>query len=142
VAPDWATFAEALPQARDTVAAKPEDIWGPRLFVTADPPELVGWGGFKGALSEGTVELGYEIAACRRERGLATAAVRAMVAEAFDDPEVTTVIAHTLPERNASNCVLEARLPLHGSDLRGRAGGMAVFAEISDVRTFWIRSAS
>ena len=30
-----------------------------------------------------------------------------MVAEAFDAPEVSAVIAHTLPERNASNRVLE-----------------------------------
>jgi ribosomal-protein-alanine N-acetyltransferase len=107
VAPDWATFAEALPSARETVAAKPDERWGPRLFLTEDPPELVGWGGFKGAPREGVVELGYEIAAGRRERGLATAAARAMVAEAFADPEVTAIVAHTLPERNASNRVLE-----------------------------------
>ena len=30
-----------------------------------------------------------------------------MLAEAFADERVTTVIAHTLPERNASNRVLE-----------------------------------
>jgi RimJ/RimL family protein N-acetyltransferase len=107
VAPDWATFAEALPHARDTVAANPDDPWGPRLFVTDDPPELVGWGGFKGAPKAGVVELGYEVAACRRERGLATAAAEAMVTEAFADPRVTTVIAHTLPEQNPSNRVLE-----------------------------------
>ena len=35
------------------------------------------------------------------------AAARAMVAEAFADERVTTVIAHTLAERNASNRVLE-----------------------------------
>ncbi len=107
VAPDWASFAEALPHARDAVAANPDDPWGPRLFVSADPPELVGWGGFKGSPKEGVVEIGYEIAACRRERGLATAAAEAMVTEAFADPEVTTVIAHTLPESNASNRILE-----------------------------------
>lgn len=107
VAPGWATFAEALPMAREAVAAKPGDRWGPRFFVTEDPLELVGWGGFKGAPRDGTIELGYEIAEPRRERGLATAAARAMVAEAFADPAVTEVIAHTLPERNASNRVLE-----------------------------------
>jgi ribosomal-protein-alanine N-acetyltransferase len=62
--------------------------------VDGDPPELVGWGGFKGPPQAGVVELGYEIAECRRDRGIATAAVRA-------------VIAHTLPQRNASNRVLE-----------------------------------
>jgi ribosomal-protein-alanine N-acetyltransferase len=96
----WATFREALKSKHDAA-------WGSRLFVAGEPPELVGWGGFKGPPRGGVVEIGYEIAAARRGRGLATAAVRAMVAEAFADDEVEAVIAHTLPERNASNRVLE-----------------------------------
>jgi RimJ/RimL family protein N-acetyltransferase len=51
--------------------------------------------------------LGYEIAESRWGRGLATDAVRAMLAEAFADPDVSVVIAHTLPEPNASTRVLE-----------------------------------
>jgi ribosomal-protein-alanine N-acetyltransferase len=101
VVPGWATFTKALRRARD------DTPWGPRLFVTEEPRELVGWGGFKGPPQDGVVELGYEIAEARRDRGLATAAVRAMVAEAFADDRVESVIAHTLPERNASNRVLE-----------------------------------
>jgi ribosomal-protein-alanine N-acetyltransferase len=108
VVPGWLTFTNALQPARDALAADPEHgLWGPRLFVSGEPPELVGWGGFKGPPREGVVELGYEIAAPRRERGLATAAVRAMVAEAFADDRVAAVIAHTLAQRNASNRVLE-----------------------------------
>jgi [ribosomal protein S5]-alanine N-acetyltransferase len=104
----WATFTEALPPTRDALAANPSgSAWGARFFVTRDPAELVGWGGFKGPPKDGVVELGYEIAEARRGRGLATAATRAMLAEAFADERVTTVIAHTLPERNASNRVLE-----------------------------------
>ncbi len=107
VAPGWATFVEALGPTRDALAADPEvGAWGTRFFVAGDPPELVGWGGFKGPPAGGTVELGYEIAEDRRGRGLATAALRAMLAEAFADERVTAVIAHTLPERNASNHVL------------------------------------
>jgi GNAT acetyltransferase-like protein len=64
-------------------------------------------GRLKGPPRDGVVELGYEIAESRRERGLATAAVRAMVAEAFGDDGVEAVIAHTLAERNASNRVFE-----------------------------------
>ena len=67
----------------------------------------MGWGGFKGPPRDGVVELGYEIAEARAGRGLATAATSAMTAEAFEDETVTAVIAHTLPERNASNRVLE-----------------------------------
>src|SRR5215216_3671106 len=100
----WATFTEALRRNRDAASDTP---WGPRLFVTETPPQLVGRGGFKGPPDGGVVELGYEIAESHRERGLATAAVRAMVAEAFADDRVRGVIAHTLPERNASNRVLE-----------------------------------
>jgi [ribosomal protein S5]-alanine N-acetyltransferase len=108
VAAGWATFTEALQPTRDALAARPDGAaWGPRLFVTGDPPELVGWGGFKGPPNDGVVELGYEIAESHRGRGLATAATRAMLAEAFSDDAVTAVIAHTLPQRNASNRVLE-----------------------------------
>jgi ribosomal-protein-alanine N-acetyltransferase len=108
VVPGWVTFSGALRPTRDVLAANPSAAdWGARFFVAGDPPELVGWGGFKGPPRDGVVELGYEIAATRQGRGLATAAVRAMLAEAFADERVTTVIAHTLAERNASNRVLE-----------------------------------
>ena len=104
----WATFPKALQSTRDALAADPNGShWGARLFVAGDPPELVGWGGFKGPPEHGVVELGYEIAESRRGRGLASAAARAMLEEAFADDRVTSVIAHTLAERNASNRVLE-----------------------------------
>ena len=105
----WATFAGALVATRDALASHPDGVaWGPRLFIGQDPPRVVGWGGFKGPPSDdGVVELGYEIAESLRGRGLATGAARAMVAEAFADDEVTAVIAHTLPESNASNHILE-----------------------------------
>jgi RimJ/RimL family protein N-acetyltransferase len=113
VAAGWATFAEALEPARDSLVANPDGArWGTRLFVTGEPPVLVGWGGFKGPPNDGVIELGYEIAESHRGRGLATAAARAMLAEAFADPTVTAAIAHTLPERNASNRVLE-KVGLH-----------------------------
>jgi len=108
VVPGWATFAGALEATRERLASDPAvSAWGTRLFVAGEPPELVGWGGFKGPPQEGAVELGYEIAERRRGRGLATASVEAMLDEALADDEVTRVIAHTLPEHNASNRVLE-----------------------------------
>ena len=109
VAPGWVTFTEALRPSREALAAAGGDPrWGTRFFITEDPVELVGWGGFKGPPDEdGVVELGYEISDARAGRGLATAAARAMVEEAFADDSVTAVIAHTLAERNASNRVLE-----------------------------------
>lgn len=104
----WATFTEALQPIREALAQDSGGTgWGARFFVGGDPPGLVGWGGFKGAPRNGVVELGYEIAESRQRRGLATAAIRAMVEEAFADERVISVIAHTLAERNASNRVLE-----------------------------------
>jgi len=108
VVPGWATFREALPQTRDALVEEPDgQTWGTRFFVSGDPRELVGWGGFKGPPKDGVVEVGYEIAEARRGRGLATAATIAMVAEAFADDRVTRVVAHTLAERNPSNRLLE-----------------------------------
>src|ERR671914_816305 len=108
VVPGWVTFTEALGPTRDAVAADPGgSAWGTRFFVADDPPELVGWGGFKGPPRDGVVELGYENAEKRPGPGVATAGPRAMLAEAFADETVSLVIAHTLAERNASSRVLE-----------------------------------
>ena len=102
----WASFTGALERTREALAIDPGMAeWGPRLFLT--DAELVGWGGFKGPPRDGCVEVGYEIAPSRQGHGLATAALRAMVDEALADARVERVIAHTLPERNASNRVLE-----------------------------------
>lgn len=109
VAPGWVTFVAALAPTRQALAADPEaGAWGTRFFLATEPPELVGWGGFKGPPLDGSVELGYEIAACRRRRGFAGAAIAAMLAEARADARVRRVIAHTLPEPNGSNRLLEA----------------------------------
>jgi RimJ/RimL family protein N-acetyltransferase len=88
------------------------------LMVADDPPELVGWGGFKGPPTDGVVEIGYEIAAGRRRQGLARAAVEAMLEEAFADDRVAAVLAHTLPERNASNRLLERAGFAHDGEAR------------------------
>jgi [ribosomal protein S5]-alanine N-acetyltransferase len=116
VVPGWATFTAALRPTRDALAEDPDGSrWGARFFLAGEPPELVGWGGFKGPPKDGTVELGYEIAESRRGRGLATGAALAMLDEAFADDSVTAVIAHTLPESNASSRVLEkAGFRFHG----------------------------
>jgi RimJ/RimL family protein N-acetyltransferase len=109
VTPGWATFRGALRGTRDALCAGEQAPgWGARLFVSGKPPVLVGWGGFKGPPAGGTVEIGYEIAEGLRGRGLATAAARAMLAEALADARVTRVIAHTLAEPNASNRILES----------------------------------
>ena len=93
---------------RDSLAVDPRaTCWGSRLFLHDAPRVLVGWGGFKGPPTDGSVEIGYAVAPEWQGRGLATCAVRAMLREAYAAPQVKAVIAHTLPERNASVRVLE-----------------------------------
>jgi len=108
IAAGWEVFPEALPRARDHLAADPAGgRWGTRLFIVHEPRVLVGWGGFKGPPVDGTVELGYSIAPGFRQRGLASDAVRQMLKDAFSDPLVGTVIAQTLGAPDASTRILE-----------------------------------
>ena len=72
-------------------------------------PRLCGGGGFVSVPdAAGTVEVGYAIVPERRRRGYAREMVEACVAWAFAHPEVTRVIAHTLPHLTPSIRVLEA----------------------------------
>ena len=108
VAEGWDVFPDSLPRVREALAADPASArGGTRLCVAGEPPTVVGWGGFKGAPRDGVVELGYAVAPAWRGRGIASAAVRAMLDEAFADPEVTAVIAHTLAEPGPSPRVLQ-----------------------------------
>jgi hypothetical protein len=67
VVPGWVTFGGALERTRDVLASNPDgSAWGARFFVAGEPPELVGWGGFKGPPAGGVVEIGYEIAEARQ----------------------------------------------------------------------------
>lgn len=108
VADGWEVFGQSVVRARDTVARDPGGtLWGTRFFVCDDPPTLVGWGGFKGPPQDGTVEIGYAVAPGWRGRGVANAAVRALLGEAWAAPGVEAVVAQTLAEPNASVRVLE-----------------------------------
>jgi [ribosomal protein S5]-alanine N-acetyltransferase len=120
----WEVFPRSIERVRHQLEQDPGSArWGSRLFVAGEPPALVGWGGFKGPPRDGAVELGYAVAPAREGRGLATAAVRAMLAEAFADPDVRAVIAHTLPEPGPSPRVLEKAGFAFAGDVieRGRA---------------------
>ncbi len=109
MADGWAVFPASLQRMRDEIADDPPSArWGPRFIVLDTPRTLVGWGGFKGAPDgDGAVEIGYSIAPGWRDRGVATAAVGELLEQAWAAPDVRRVLAHTLPERNASVRVLE-----------------------------------
>jgi RimJ/RimL family protein N-acetyltransferase len=107
VAVGWDVFGQSLGRIRDAVAADPASTrWGTRLFVLNTPRTLVGWGGFKGPPRDGVVELGYAVSPSWEGRGIATAAVAEMLRDAYAEPDVRSVIAHTLPETGPSVRVL------------------------------------
>ena len=75
------------------------------VAVTAPRPTLAGVAGYKGPPVDGSVEIGYSIVPSCQRRGLATEAVRMLVAMAWDRG-VKAVDAHTLPHLVASIGVL------------------------------------
>jgi ribosomal-protein-alanine N-acetyltransferase len=100
----WTGFPEALPAAVETARRQPEDRWGTHLFLDGDGA-LVGLGGFYGPPVDGMVEIGYAVAPSRQGRGIATAAVDILLAQAAE-AGVRVVRAHTLAEVNPSTSVL------------------------------------
>lgn len=104
VVPGWIGFPEALPPSLAAAQRQDADPWGPHLFLD-DELGLVGFGGFKGAPQDHHVEIGYAIAPAIQGKGLATEAVELMVDKA-KSAGVLVVVAHTLPEENASVSVL------------------------------------
>lgn len=86
----------------------PHSLWI-HGFAIADRAEglVVGVCGFKGPPErDGSVEIAYGIAPAYQNRGLATEAAAALTDFAFADARARLVIAHTLPEPNASTRVL------------------------------------
>lgn len=107
--------ADAIRWTLNWLAEHPENANWSLYYIAEAPdeesarPRLIGVAGYKGPPDEhGVVEVGYGIVPERRRRGFASEAVRALVARAFGDGRVRTVIAHTLPELVASIGVLRA----------------------------------
>lgn len=98
VSPDW------LARVR---ASAPDDPWTFGCSVVlSETGALVGQCGFKGPPVDGVVEIAYGIDADHRGKGYATEAAEALMRLAFASDQVRLVIAHTLPEANASTRIL------------------------------------
>jgi RimJ/RimL family protein N-acetyltransferase len=99
VSPQW---LERLRTASAT------DVWQHGFLVVHRELSLaIGSAGFKGPPnSDGVVEIAYGIVPSHQRQGYATEAAAALVSFARADPRVRRLIAHTLPERNASTRVL------------------------------------
>lgn len=102
---------ERLVQAvvQSVTDADPAAEPGP-TFLGVDPDDrtVVGTCGFLGPVRGGRVEIAFWTFPPFEGRGWATAMARALVARAFSDPAVHTVVAHTLPERAPAAGVLKA----------------------------------
>jgi [ribosomal protein S5]-alanine N-acetyltransferase len=83
------------------------DPWVHGFSLLIDDGTHVGIGSFKGPPVDGAVEIAYAIVPEHQSRGFATAAARAMVEFAFRSGAVQSVRAHTLPDGNASQRVLQ-----------------------------------
>jgi len=96
----------------DRLERAPEDDGWLSYYVVRggdgpDGRELIGIVGYKGAPTDGTVEVGYGILDAHQRRGYASEATAALVERAFALPGVRRVIAETLPELTPSIGVLE-----------------------------------
>jgi RimJ/RimL family protein N-acetyltransferase len=82
--------------------------WGGHLAVDDDSRAVIGTCAFKSPpTGEATVEIAYFTFPDYEGKGYATAMASKLVEAASRSPEVTRIIAHTLPEPNASTRVLE-----------------------------------
>lgn len=105
---NWTEFGEApFRYALSKIQSDPgSEQWWSWLPVLIDENILIGNCGYKGRPKDGGVEIGYEVISAYRGIGLATEIAAVLVDNAFNYPEVERVIAHTLPEENASCKVL------------------------------------
>ncbi len=110
---DWSSMAAAVQRVIGrTLAAAPISIDELRFegyfVVDEDTREVVGSCAFKGPpTDEGVVEIAYFTYPGSEGRGYATEMARKLVELASGSAEVRRIIAHTLPETNASTRVLQ-----------------------------------
>ncbi len=107
---NWTAFGVgALQYALDRLFERAdENNWWTYFPIHRKDNKLIGSGGYKGKpTTDGTVELGYEIAPTYRNRGLATEMTKGLIENAFKNKSVKSIIAHTLGEENPSTSVLQ-----------------------------------
>jgi RimJ/RimL family protein N-acetyltransferase len=102
-----ALVREVVEQTLAMIAAVPrEPCWGGYLTVDVDTGTIVGTCGFKSGPVDSTVEIAYFTFPGFEGRGFATAMADKLIALALASPSVQHIIAHTLPEPNASGHIL------------------------------------
>ena len=105
---EWDEFeTEPYVYVRDKLKVNPNEApWWMWLAVLSHEQVLVGQCGYKGPPQDGMVEFGYAVVSSHRGIGLATEIAAVLIDHAFNYPEITHVMAHTLAEENASTNIL------------------------------------
>ena len=109
VAENWTEFGLApLQYSYDKLSSDHEENgWWTYFPIHKGENKLIGSCGYKGKPSEsGVVEIGYEVAPDYRTMGFATEMANGLISNAFSNPRVTMIIAHTLSEENPSTKIL------------------------------------
>ncbi len=103
-----ARVREVVEQTLGLVAASPRDEqFGGYLAVDTSTRQVVGTCGFKtGPTPDGEVEIAYFTFPAYEGRGWATAMAGELVRIARGEASVRCITAHTLPQENASTCIL------------------------------------
>jgi RimJ/RimL family protein N-acetyltransferase len=106
----WTTFddmEDALPFFYNSFKEN-GNYWGSFFTIHKADKRLLGTCGFKGAPNEeNIIEIGYEIEASYRLKGLASEAAKGLIDFAFSHENVTAVMAHTLAHENPSVSILK-----------------------------------
>ena len=76
-------------------------------YLAVSVGEVVGTCAFKSAPSDGAVEIAYFTFPGHEGQGIATAMVRQLIDMAYATDRSLKIIAHTPPERGASNAILQ-----------------------------------
>ena len=126
---------DALPFLRDRVREDPATPWWARLLIRRQTREAVGSAGFAGAPdATGTVVVGYSVYPEFQGHGYATEAVRALVAWALAQPNVTRVRA-TIPPGNGPSLRVAEKAGL-------RRVGTEIDEEVGEVEVWEIEAGS
>ena len=110
---DWPKIAGVVQKhVGRTLTAEPLSVdtlaWDGYFVVEPTTREVLGTCAFKGDPdASGVVEIAYLTFPEHEGRGYATAMASRLIALAAESPAVQQVIAHTLPQKNASTRVLE-----------------------------------
>lgn len=107
---NWTEFGiDPLQYSLDKLSeSEDEKGWLAYFPIHKQENKLIGNCGYKGKpTTEGTVELGYEIAPTYRNRGLASEIAEGLIKNAFKDQRVKSIIAHTLREESPSTMILK-----------------------------------